>query len=272
MMSNWALERFPILFYPVFSLCFQSGAAGRLRGFLQRHEQRLCLQVLSAVWGTTLYTSAASTTQSIRTRYSKHLGVRSMPRYVGLISKNKQLNLDFTVSLPRDPKWILLSEVSEIVLFGFSGAEECRSGSFPRCSRSAGQQAEEQIHQHPPLWVAECLLVTRSIQSGLKLRRVKFTDRNIIFLTGSEPGFSLCSVFWSQRSGCHHLCYLHVWKNLPTKCWNVEISSLQTTSVGSSWCRCTTTKDQTTSTATTYLWASACSLKISLSAFLFPCQ
>lgn len=48
----------------------------------------------------------------------------------------------------------------------FSGAEERRSGSFPWCSRPARQQAQEQIHQHPPLWVtgSKASWVTLSVQ------------------------------------------------------------------------------------------------------------
>lgn len=72
-------------------------------------------------------------------------------------------------------------KLTDSASFGFSGAEERRSGSFPWCSRPAGEQAEEQIHQHPPLWV---------------------------------PSFSLCSVFgsgsalireWNTERACHQV-------------------------------------------------------------------
>lgn len=119
----------------------------------------------------------------------------------------------------------------------FSGAEERRAGSFPWCSRPARQQAEEQIHQHPPLWV------TDSEASWLKEENLSIHIG--LFKTQHEAGF------------VQFVCVSVVHVAVTVAAFDSLNVSLQTTSVGWSWSRCTTTKVQTTSTPTTSLWVTA---------------
>lgn len=123
----------------------------------------------------------------------------------------------------------------------FSGAEERRSGSFPWCSRPARQQAQEQIHQHPPLWVtgSKASWVTLSVQKHYQ---------HLMFhvVRGGNCQSRRQVSFWVRFSPSE--------LRRDADCLSFCRLSLQTTSAGWSWCRCTTTKVQTTSTPTTYLW------------------
>lgn len=138
----------------------------------------------------------------------------------------------------------------ESVSFGFSGAEERRSRPFPWCSRPAGQQAEEQIHQHPPLWV------TDSKASWSETTALSFYKTHKDSRSFSSRDVKQVLVF-APCSGPVLITFAHGVKTKVSMWSRVDISSLQTTSAASSWCRCTMMKDQTTSTPTTYPWATA---------------
>lgn len=72
-------------------------------------------------------------------------------------------------------KWS--SSLILVLMFFFPGSKEHRFGSFPWCCWPSHQQAQEQIHQHPPLWVCTNMYISRFKYLDKKIHKIIRTKR-----------------------------------------------------------------------------------------------